>query len=225
MQSIRHEWFSNVRNDLLAGLGIIYLFPYITRAIPSPLVAIVTLTPVSIGFGLDIRTVGDMGQLPDSLPVFLLPDIPLTLETLRVIFPVALTLAVVGLLESMMTASIVDELTDSPSNKNRECVGRRTSVRAPGCAIDVAFKGTRLRKRHRQIYLVMRGSKIHSGRCTFKPRPAFLAGRVRQNTDFTPSQSLQERPGFTHLNCQLAFPEVSAVHDDTDLYKHAAGSG
>ena len=107
-----------------AGLGIIYLFPYITKAVPSPLVAIVALTAVAIGFGLDIRTVGDMGQLPDSLPIFLLPDVPLNLETLKIILPVSATLAVVGLLESMMTASIVDDLTDSPSDKNRECVGQ-----------------------------------------------------------------------------------------------------
>lgn len=108
----------------IAGLGIIYLFPYITKEIPSPLVAIVVLTGVSLALGLDIRTVGDMGDLPDSLPIFLLPDVPLNLETLRIIFPVSATLAVVGLLESMMTASIVDDLTDTSSNKNRECVGQ-----------------------------------------------------------------------------------------------------
>ena len=107
-----------------AGLGIIYLFPYLTRTIPSPLVAIVVLTLVAMGLHLDIRTVGDMGQLPDSLPVFLWPQIPLTLETLGIILPVSATLAVVGLLESMMTASIVDDLTDSNSQKNRECVGQ-----------------------------------------------------------------------------------------------------
>ncbi len=107
-----------------AGLGIIYLFPLITRAVPSPLVAILVLTSVSIALGLDIRTVGDMGQLPDSLPIFLLPDVPLNLETLAIILPVSATLAVVGLLESMMTASIVDDLTDTSSNKNRECVGQ-----------------------------------------------------------------------------------------------------
>ncbi|MDX1492081.1 MAG: SulP family inorganic anion transporter [Pseudohongiellaceae bacterium] len=110
-----------------AGLGIIYLFPYITKEIPSPLVAIVVLTAVSLLLGLDIRTVGDMGELPDSLPIFLLPDVPLTLETLQIIFPVSATLAVVGLLESMMTASIVDDLTDTNSNKNRECVGQGTA--------------------------------------------------------------------------------------------------
>jgi len=107
-----------------AGLGIIYLFPYITKAVPSPLVTIVVLTAVSMWLGLDIRTVGDMGQLPDSLPFFLWPEVPLTLETLKIIFPVAATLATVGLLESMMTASIVDDLTDTSSNKNRECVGQ-----------------------------------------------------------------------------------------------------
>jgi len=107
-----------------AGLGIIYLLPYVTKAVPSPLVTIVVLTGVSMWLGLDIRTVGDMGQLPDSLPFFLWPEVPLTLETLKIIFPVAATLATVGLLESMMTASIVDDLTDSTSNKNRECVGQ-----------------------------------------------------------------------------------------------------
>ncbi|MDD3786355.1 MAG: SulP family inorganic anion transporter [Hydrogenophaga sp.] len=115
-----------------AGLSIIYLFPYVTKAVPSPLVAIVVLTAVAIFLGLDIRTVGDMGQLPDSLPVFLLPDVPLNLETLKIIFPVSATLAVVGLLESMMTASIVDDLTDTNSNKNRECVGQGVANIATG---------------------------------------------------------------------------------------------
>lgn len=115
-----------------AGLGIIYLFPYITKAVPSPLVAIVALTAVAMFLGLDIRTVGDMGQLPDSLPLFLLPEVPLNLETLKIIFPVSATLAVVGLLESMMTASIVDDLTDSNSNKNRECVGQGVANIASG---------------------------------------------------------------------------------------------
>lgn len=107
-----------------AGLGIIYLLPYITKSIPSPLVAIVVLSALAIYFNFDIRTVGDMGQLPDSLPVFLLPDIPLNFETLKIILPVATTLTIVGLLESMMTASIVDDLTDSTSKKNKECVGQ-----------------------------------------------------------------------------------------------------
>lgn len=117
---------------VMAGLGIIYLLPYLTRAIPSPLVAIVVLTAVAIGFGIDVRTVGDMGQLPDSLPIFLIPEIPLNFETLRIIFPVSATLAVVGLLESLMTASIVDELTDTPSDKSRECVGQGVANVAAG---------------------------------------------------------------------------------------------
>ena len=115
-----------------AGLGIIYLFPYLTKAVPSPLVAIVVLTAVAMYFGIDIRTVGDMGTLPDSLPVFLLPNIPLNLDTLAIILPVSATLAVVGLLESMMTASIVDDLTDTNSNKNRECVGQGVANIATG---------------------------------------------------------------------------------------------
>lgn len=107
-----------------AGLGIIYLFPYITKTIPSPLVTIVLLTGVSMYFNLDIRTVGDMGALPDTLPIFLWPDVPLNLDTLKIIFPYAISLAIVGLLESLMTATIVDDLTDTSSDKNKECKGQ-----------------------------------------------------------------------------------------------------
>jgi SulP family sulfate permease len=110
-----------------AGLGIIYLFPYIPvigKAIPSPLVCIVTLTIVAIVTGLDIRTVGDMGELPDTLPIFLWPDVPLNIETLSIVFPYAAGLAVVGLLESMMTATIVDDLTDTSNDRNKECKGQ-----------------------------------------------------------------------------------------------------
>lgn len=106
------------------GLAIIYLFPYVTKKIPSPLVCIVVLTAIAVYFKLDIRTVADMGELPDSLPIFLWPDVPLNLETLQIIFPYALALAIVGILESLMTATIVDDLTDTSSNKNRECVGQ-----------------------------------------------------------------------------------------------------
>ncbi|MCB9147999.1 MAG: SulP family inorganic anion transporter [Caldilineaceae bacterium] len=107
-----------------AGLAIIYLFPYITKAIPSPLVCIIVLTAFSIFMQLDIRTVGDMGELPDTFPLFLFPQIPLNWETLMIIFPYSITLAIVGLLESLMTAVIVDDLTDTPSQKNRECTGQ-----------------------------------------------------------------------------------------------------
>lgn len=115
-----------------AGLGIIYLLPYFTTILPSPLITIVVLTAVTLFFGIDVRTVGDMGELPSSLPIFLIPDIPLNLETLKIIFPYAATLATVGLLESLMTASIVDEMTDTPSNKNRECVGQGVANVATG---------------------------------------------------------------------------------------------
>ena len=107
-----------------AGLGIIYLFPYIPvigKTLPSPLICIVAMTAVAIIFDLDIRTVGDMGELPDALPIFLWPEVPLNLETLQIILPYSAPLAVVGLLESLMTATIVDELTDTTSDKNREC--------------------------------------------------------------------------------------------------------
>ena len=106
------------------GLGIIYLFPYLTKAIPSPLVTIVVLTAIAILFELDIRTVGDMGDLPDTLPIFLWPHVPLTFETLAIIFPYSVSLAIVGLLESLMTATIIDDLTDTSSDKNRECKGQ-----------------------------------------------------------------------------------------------------
>ncbi|CUU25899.1 putative sulfate transporter YbaR (plasmid) [Duffyella gerundensis] len=104
-----------------AGLAIIYLFPYLNKTLPSPLVCIVVLTAVSLWLHLDVRTVGDMGKLPDSLPVFLIPDIPFNLATLMIILPYSAGLAVVGLLETMMTATIVDDLTETPSDKNREC--------------------------------------------------------------------------------------------------------
>ncbi|MBU2862942.1 SulP family inorganic anion transporter [Reinekea forsetii] len=107
-----------------AGLGIIYLFPYINKTIPSPLVTIVVLSAISIIFDFDIRTVGDMGDLPDTLPNFLFPDVPLNFATLAIILPYAAPLAVVGLLESLMTATIVDDLTDTSSDKNRECKGQ-----------------------------------------------------------------------------------------------------
>lgn len=107
-----------------AALAIIYLFPRLTKAVPSPLVAIILLTGVSIYWGLDVNTVGDMGQLPSALPVFLIPDVPFTLETLRIILPYALTMAAVGLLESLLTAQIVNDMTDTTCNKRQECKGQ-----------------------------------------------------------------------------------------------------
>jgi len=115
-----------------AGLAIIYLFPRLTTAVPSPLVCILVLTALTLAFGLEVRTVGDMGALPDTLPVFLIPDIPLTLETLLIILPYSVGVAAVGLLESLMTASIVDDLTDTPSDKNQECIGQGIANTATG---------------------------------------------------------------------------------------------
>ncbi|MDN3565892.1 SulP family inorganic anion transporter [Paeniroseomonas aquatica] len=106
------------------GLAIIYLFPLVTKAVPAPLVAIAVLTVLVAAFGLDVRTVAHLGALPSTLPSFALPDVPLTWETLRIIAPVSLTLAAVGLLESLLTAQIVDDMTDTPSDKNRECYGQ-----------------------------------------------------------------------------------------------------
>lgn len=109
------------------GLAIIYLFPYIPRIgklIPSPMVCIITITFLALIFSANVRTVGDMGHLPNTLPHFFVPDIPWNLETLWIILPYSSALAAVGLLESMMTATIVDELTNTSSNKHRECKGQ-----------------------------------------------------------------------------------------------------
>lgn len=117
------------------GLTIIYLFPLIPmigKLIPSPLVCIIVITLVAVLFDVDVRTVGDMGSLPNTLPIFLLPDIPWNLETLNIILPYAIALAAVGLLESMMTATIVDEMTDTPSNKFQECKGQGIANIASG---------------------------------------------------------------------------------------------
>lgn len=120
----------------IAGLVIIYGFPYLPwvgRTIPSPLVCIVLITVVCLAMNLDVRTVGDLGALPDTLPFFLWPDVPLTLETLFIVLPYSISLAVVGLLESLMTATIVDDLTDTESDKNKECRGQGLSNVVAGC--------------------------------------------------------------------------------------------
>ena len=117
---------------LAGGLAIIYLLPLVTKMVPSPLICIIALTAISIFMGLDIRTVGDMGELPSTLPVFLIPDIPLNLDTFLIILPYSAAVAAVGLLESLMTATIVDELTDTKSDKNRECIGQGIANTATG---------------------------------------------------------------------------------------------
>lgn len=109
------------------GLGIVYLFPHLPvlgQRIPAPLVCIVVLSALALVFGLDMRTVSDLGQLPNSLPIFLIPDIPFTWETLTIIFPYACTLAAVGLLETMMTTTIVNEVTETECDRHVECRGQ-----------------------------------------------------------------------------------------------------
>ncbi|MCA0910666.1 SulP family inorganic anion transporter [Qipengyuania gaetbuli] len=107
-----------------AALAIIYLFPKLTTAVPSPLVAIIVLTALSIYINAPVNTVADMGELPEGLPYFMLPDVPLTWETLAIIAPYSATMAAVGLLESLLTAQIVDDMTHTGSNKRRESAGQ-----------------------------------------------------------------------------------------------------
>ena len=119
----------------IVGLGIIYLFPYVPKIgkiLPSPLVTIVVLTIFVYFTGVDVRNVGDMGALPDTLPIFLLPDIPFNFETLQIILPYSVALAVVGLLESFMTTTIVDELTDTKGDKTKEARGQGIANIASG---------------------------------------------------------------------------------------------
>lgn len=107
-----------------AGIIIIYLFPRISKTIPAPLIAIIVLTVLTIVSGMKVTQIGDMGNIVGSLPSFTLPDIAFNLETLKIIFPFSMSLAIVGLTESMLTSQLLDELTDTTSNKNRECVGQ-----------------------------------------------------------------------------------------------------
>ncbi|SDK06731.1 SulP family inorganic anion transporter [Sediminibacillus albus] len=110
---------------MVAGaLAIIYILPRFTKVVPAPLVAIVVISLIAVYTGSGVRTVGDMGELTQALPVFLLPEIPLNMETLMIILPYSLALAVVGLLESLLTAQIVDDMTDTDSDKNKETRGQ-----------------------------------------------------------------------------------------------------
>ena len=117
---------------ILIGLAVIYGLPRLTRAVPSPLVAIVAITGAAMIWNLDLPTVGDMGELPDSLPFVALPDLPFAIETLAIIFPVAFTLALVGLLESLLTAQLLDDRTDTDSDKNTEARGQGIANVATG---------------------------------------------------------------------------------------------
>jgi len=107
-----------------AGIAVIVLFPRLTKVVPAPLVAIALLTVVVLAAGIAVPTVGGQGELPESLPALFVPDVPLNLETLRIIAPYALGMALVGLLESLMTAKLVDEVTDTRSDTTREAWGQ-----------------------------------------------------------------------------------------------------
>lgn len=112
---------------LALGLIIIYLFPHIPKIgkmLPAPLVCIIVLSLLALGMGAEMRTVSDLGQFPDTLPIFLIPDIPLNFETLQIIFPYAVTLAIVGLLETMMTTTVINEVTQTEVDRHHECRGQ-----------------------------------------------------------------------------------------------------
>ncbi len=134
---------------LALGLALIYGLPWLGQrlqvraltAIPSPLICVVALTVLASSMGLPLPTVADLGKLPDSLPFFSLPEVPVSLGTLRIILLPALAIAMVGLLESVLTASVIDEMTDTPSNKNRECAGLGLANMAASCFGGIAGCG------------------------------------------------------------------------------------
>src|ERR1700744_1575757 len=137
-----HNASAYVYMMVVGGVAIIYLLPHVTKVLPSSLVCIVVLTGISIGMHLHARTVGDMGSFPDRLPTLALPSVPLSFDTLRIILPYSLSIAVVGLLESLMTAAIVDDITETGRDKDRECrsQGMANIVAGflggmPGCAM------------------------------------------------------------------------------------------
>ena len=117
---------------VILGLAIIYLFPLVTTNIPSPLVNIIILSSICIFFEIDVRTVGDMGDLPDAFPIFMLPDVPLNFDTIIIIFPYSAAVATVGLLESLLTQQIVDDFTDTQTSRNQECIGQGVANTATG---------------------------------------------------------------------------------------------
>lgn len=109
---------------LLGTIALIYIIPFVIKGIPAPLIAVVLLSVTVVYLGIDLKTVGDMGAITQSLPSFLIPDVPFNLETLKIILPYSLALAVVGLMESLLTAAILDDMTDTESNKNVEARGQ-----------------------------------------------------------------------------------------------------
>jgi SulP family sulfate permease len=118
---------------VVGALAIIYILPRFSKAVPSPLVAIIVITLIAIFTSSGVRTVGDMGALTQALPLFAFPNIPFNFETLAIIFPYSLALAIVGLLESLLTATIVDDMTDTASDKNKESRGQGIANIVAGC--------------------------------------------------------------------------------------------
>ena len=108
---------------VLLGIVIIYLFPYLTTTIPSTLIAVIVVTAIAILGHVDVRTIGDMGTITASLPPFHIPDVPLNIETFLIVLPYSFSLAIVGLSETLLTSKVIDEMTDSQSDRNRECRG------------------------------------------------------------------------------------------------------
>ncbi|PIC73422.1 SulP family inorganic anion transporter [Sporosarcina sp. P17b] len=108
----------------IATLILVYAVPRFFTAIPAPLIAIVVMTAIALFSGVKLQSIGDLGTMPSSLPTFFFPDIPLNFETLKIILPYSVALSIVGLLESLLTSQVLDDITDTPSNKNREARGQ-----------------------------------------------------------------------------------------------------
>ncbi len=127
----------------LVALGIVVMLvmPKLTKIVPAPLVSVIIVTGVVLAFGITVPTVGDQGELPRSLPSLFIPNVPLTWETFTIIAPFALGVALVGLMESLLTAKLVDEITDTHSNKTRESWGRASRTCCPECS--AAWAGAR----------------------------------------------------------------------------------
>ena len=126
MSQIEHIFGISISTYIyvIVTLLIVYIIPRFFKAIPAPLVAIIVLTALYMYTGSDVRTVGDLGDIKQSLPHFLIPNVPFNFETLQIIFPYSLSMAIVGLVESLLTAKIVDDATDTYSSKNRESRGQ-----------------------------------------------------------------------------------------------------
>ncbi|HCY6785932.1 SulP family inorganic anion transporter [Staphylococcus epidermidis] len=126
MSQIEHIFGISISTYIyvIITLLIVYIIPRFFKAIPAPLIAIIVLTALYMYTGSDVRTVGDLGNIKQALPHFLIPNVPFNLETLQIIFPYSLSMAIVGLVESLLTAKIVDDATDTYSSKNRESRGQ-----------------------------------------------------------------------------------------------------